>query len=154
MIRKGNLEDIVNVNVLRKEVFDLHAKGEPEIFRGFSFELQEYIKQFIKEDKNKFFIVYEENNKICGYAMLEVIKTEETSYKCANEYLEIHELGVSKENIGKGYGKELINEIKNIATNLNVKEIRLDAWSFNEHAIEFYKRNDYKVYREYFRMKL
>lgn len=154
VIRKGKLDDISEVNVLRKEVNDLHVKGEPGIFKGFSFELQEYIKQFVGDDKKKSFIVYEENGKICGYAMLEIIKKEETSYKYATKYLEVHELGISKNNKGKGYGKQLINEVKRIASELGVNEIRLDAWTFNQHAIEFYKRNDYKVYREYFRLSI
>ena len=154
MIRKGGLNDIEKVNLIRKEVNDLHVEGEPGIFKGFSFELQEYLKQFAGEDKNKSFIVCEKAGEICGYAMLEVISKEETSYKYAIKYLEIHELGVSKNNKGQGYGKQLINEIKKIAIDLDIKEIRLDAWSFNKYAIDFYKKNNYEVYREYFRLSI
>ena len=154
MIRQGKLDDIGEVNILRKEVNDLHVKGEPKIFKGFSVELQEYIKEFAGKDKNKSFIVCEENKKICGYAMLEIISKEETSYKYASKYLEVHELGVSKAVQGKGYGKRLMLEIEKIAKDYDVDEIRLDAWSFNEYAINFYKRNNYKVYREYFRLSI
>ena len=94
------------------------------------------------------------NVNIYGYAMLEFVSKAETSYKYAAKYLEVHELGVSSKCKGKGYGKQLMEEVAKIAAIAGVKEIRLDAWSFNEYAIAFYKKNNYKVYREYFRLSI
>ena len=53
MIREGKLEDLEQVNVIRKQVNDLHVKGEPTVFKGFVPEIANYVKEFIN-NPNKY----------------------------------------------------------------------------------------------------
>ena len=150
MIRFATKEDIDNVNVLRKQVNDLHVQGEPEIFKGFTDELKDYVNNFLY-DENKMLLIYEEENRIISYAMLEVVDKPETSYRFAIKFLEIHELGVLEDCHNKGIGKQMMNKIKEIAKENNLNQIQLDCWSFNENALKFYNKQEFKTYREYFR---
>ena len=153
MIRFGNLKDIKSVNIIRKQVNDIHVKGEPEIFKGFSSELADYVNEFVDNDKKKL-LVLEEDNIIYGYAMIEFVIKEENAYRYQLKFLEVHELGVLESNKGRGYGRKLMDKVKLLAIENGFKEIRLDAWVCNSNAINFYKKIGYDIYREYFRLKI
>ena len=58
--------------------------------------------------------------------------------------MHIHELGIDSSNRGTGFGTELINEAIRIAKIKNCEEIILSVWSFNEKAINFYIKNNFK----------
>lgn len=150
MIRLGVKEDIEKVNILRKQVNDLHVKGEPKIFKGFTKELKEYVNNFIK-DENKILLVFEDRGEIISYAILEILEKPETSYRFAIKFLEIHEIGVDLNCHSKGIGQQMMEKIKQIAKEKGLNEIQLDCWSFNERALKFYEKQEFKRYREYFR---
>ena len=152
MIRIGTLEDVEVVNIIRKEVNDLHVKNEPSIFKGFSFELQEHVKEYVGNLEEKILLVYENDGEICGYAMLEFITKPENSYIHELKFLKIEELGVSHKHRGRGFGKEIIIKVKEIAKEKGYNQIQLDAWTFNESALKFYLKNGFQTFREYFRM--
>ena len=150
MIRLGVKDDIEKVNILRKQVNDLHVKGEPKLFKGFTNELKEYVNDFV-QDKNKMLLVFEEDNEIISYAMLEILEKSETSYRFAIKFLEIHEIGVDLNCHSKGIGQQMMEKIKQIAKEKKLNEIQLDCWSFNQRALKFYEKQEFKRYREYFR---
>lgn len=153
MIRFGEIKDLASVNIIRKQVSDLHRKGEPTIFKKFSKELEEHVKDFIGTE-NKMLLVVEGENKICGFAMIEIVKKPATAYLYERTYLEIHELGILKTCQNKGYGKQLINKVIEIAKDNHIQQIELNAWSFNKNALGFYKKLGFETYREYFRLKI
>lgn len=48
-IRFAERKDLNQVNILRKEVNDIHVVGKPTIFKkGFSKELQDYVSKYLK----------------------------------------------------------------------------------------------------------
>ena len=154
MIRLGKMEDIQQVNVIRKEVNDLHVKGKPNIFKpGFCSALAEYVKQFVGSD-DKMLLVCEENNLICAYAMIEFITKPETPYRYELEYLHIEELGTLQGQQGKGYGKAIMEKVKELAKERNISRLELDVWSFNEQAIKFYDKIGFERYREYLELNI
>lgn len=152
MVRFGEMRDVDSVNVIRKQVCELHRKSEPAIFKKFSKELGEYVKKFIGTE-NKLLLVAEEGNEICGYAMVEVVRKPETAYLFERHYLDIQELGVLSAYQKKGYGKELINKVVEIAKEENIHQIELNAWCFNENALEFYRKLGFETYRQNFRLR-
>lgn len=154
MIRFGTMEDIEKVNVLRKEVNDLHVIGEPEIFKGFTSELREYIKEYVGILDNKSLLVYEDDGEILGYAMIEYVVKPETAFSYSQKFVKLEELGVSSKCRGRGYGKELILKIKEEAKEKGFKQIRLDVWAFNEKAILFYLNNGFDEFRKYLRIDI
>ena len=153
MIRIGNEKDFDSVNVLRKEVNDLHVMGEPKIFKGFTKPMQEYLKEYFI-DPNKVLLVYEENGIIYGYAMLEIVEKPERPHAFKSKFLHIEELGVAKNFRGKGIGKQLMEKIREIAKEKALAEIQLDAWAFNQSALAFYDKAGFETYRKYLRLKV
>ena len=112
MVRFGKKEDIEIVNKIRKEVNDLHIKGEPKTFKtGFPKEMADYLFEFV-DSENKKFLVYEKDNKIYGYAMIEFVIRPETIYRYELKYLGIQELGVFEEFQGKGIGKQIMKKVE------------------------------------------
>ncbi len=153
MVRLGNLNDINEVNVIRKQVTEMHVKGEPDIFKCFTKELAEEVKGFI-DSESKMLLILQEDEKICGYAMIEHITKPETMYMYKREFIQIDELGVLDTYRNKGYGKQLVNKVMEIARSKNIRHIELNAWSFNGNAIGFYKNLGFETYREHFRINL
>ena len=153
MIRFATEKDIKQVNVIRKEVNDLHVKGEPKIFKpGFCKEMQDYVKNFIGS-QDKMLIVYEnEDNLICAYAMIEDVTKEETPYRYKLHFLEIQEIGTLNNHQGKGYASALLEKAKEIAKKRNIENIELNMWSFNKKALNFYNKKGFETYRKYLRI--
>lgn len=152
MVRFAKLEDLEQINVIRKEVNDLHVKGNPRIFKeGFSKEIAEYANQYINS-KDKFLLVCEENNLICSYAMLKIVIKAETSYTHEFHFLEIQEIGTLQSEQGKGYGKQLMKKVKDIAKEHEINRIELNVWDFNESALKFYEKLGFNTYRRYLEM--
>ena len=64
IIRFAKLEDLNQINIIRKEVNDLHVNGAPKVFKpGFSKDIENYAKEYINAS-DKFLLVCEDNNLI------------------------------------------------------------------------------------------
>lgn len=152
MVRFATSEDLEQINIIRKEVNDLHVKGNPKIFKkGFSKEIAEYVNQYVNRE-DKFLLICEENNLICSYAMVNIVVKPETPYRYELKYLEIHEIGTLQSQQGKGYGKQLIQKVKDIAKEHAINRIELNMWAFNESALTFYEKLGFNTYRRYLEM--
>ena len=152
MIRPATLNDLEQINVIRKQVNDLHVNGEPEIFKsGFPLDMQDYAKTFIDSDTKQLFVA-ENNGFICAFAMAEIVIKPETPYTFKQKYVDIKELGTDEKCQGKGYGKQLINAVKEYAKQHNIKRVQLNVWTFNEGALKFYDKTGFNTYRKYLRL--
>ena len=58
----------------------------------------------------------------------------------SNSFLVVHRLGVKEENWGEEMGKRLMNFVEDLVVEKNLKSIRLDTYSGNPKAMEFYKQ--------------
>ena len=149
MIRFATINDIEQVNTIRREVNDLHVKHRPDLFKpGFPSKIRDYVNCYLNSD-NKFLIVCEQNNLICSYAMVDLIVKPETPYMFERKHLEINEIGTLKTENGKGYGKQIIQRVKELANELNIHRIELNMWYFNKDALKFYEKNGFDTYRLY-----
>ena len=154
VIKRATMEDIEGVNVIRKQVNDMHVAGEPNIFKpGFGENMQNFVKTFLTEE-NKVLLVAKEEDLIVGYAALEIIEKEETDYRYALRFLEVGELGVLEGIRQKGVGGKLMEEVKRVAKEFNINEVQLNMWSFNTGALEFYEKIGYETYRRHLRIKV
>ena len=61
----------------------------------------------------------------------------------SNSSLVVHRLGVKEENWGEDMGKRLMNFVEDLVVEKKLKSIRLDTYSGNPKAMEFYKRLGY-----------
>ena len=98
--------------------------------------------------------MYEENGKILAYAMIEFVTKPETSYRYEQKYLEVQELGTLEGFKGKGYGKQIMQRVEEIAKENNFNQVQLNMWSFNDTVLKFYEKIGFKNYRKYLRKNI
>ncbi len=102
----------------------------------------EVISNLLARDRSSIAIA-ELNNKIVGYSVFNLNASE--PFKVKERWCYISDLYVEKEYRRKGIGSELIKYIEEQAKQRDVKKIRLIIWKENEPAMEFYRKNDFKI---------
>ena len=144
MIRRATNNDVDKIIYFIKEL----AKYEKmsELVTATS----ELIKEWIFEKKKANVLFAVEDNKEVGYALY--FYNYSTFTGKAGLYLE--DLFILPEYRHKGYGSELINELKNICRNEKLGRFEWQCLNWNEPSIKFYEKLGAKQHNEWliFRM--
>ncbi len=143
-IRKANLEDIDNI----MHMYNSCVSGM--IDEGINQWDSTYPnKQIILNDiKYSTFFIVEINKEIV--AGINIDKNQDNTYKSikwydkSNSFLVVHRLAVKKEYWNKKIGKKLMLFTEELVINNKLNSIRLDTYSGNPKAMEFYTRLGYK----------
>ncbi len=128
-IREVNKEDLSN-NLLYLYIqgFRYHYNARPDVFSNKTDEQLE--KSLLSElDKLNFLVL--EDSTIKGYIAYHIKDKHD-------RILWIDQLVVDEKYRKQGYGKKLINKLKEIAKNENCKRVELNCWSFNQDAVNMY----------------
>ena len=145
-IREATLNDIdkglLNVFI---EGYRYHQNGRPDIFANLTDE--ELKNDLIQNFERLNTIVILDNEKIVGYLSY-VIKKRHTGK------LDADQLVILEEYRGKGLGKKLMEEAKQIAKENECDRIELNCWLFNENALNMYEHIGYNRQRIIYEMKL
>ncbi len=153
-VRFAKETELEQINVLRKQVNDLHVSGKPEIFKpGFSPELRDYIHA-IWNDPEKEIVTAEMDGRVCGFAVLNHIIRPENPFMYERDYLDIDEFGVDTDCRRKGVASAMIEFIRNYAKEKGFRRLELNMWEFNQGALAFYEATGFRTYRRYMEMKL
>lgn len=151
-VRLAKEDELEQINALRKQVYALHAIGEPSFFNeDFSDELRKYIST-IWDDPQQDIIVNERNGRIVGFAVVHHFYMPNSPFMKERDYLEIEEFCVDKSWRRSGVATELVNYIRGYAKERNIRRIELSVWEFNEPALLFYESVGFKTYRRYMNM--
>ena len=153
-VRFAREEDLERINILRRQVNDLHVLGKPEVFKpGFCSELRDYI-YVIWNDPEKKIVAAEKDGTVCGFAVLSHIVRPETPFMYVRDYLDIDEFGVDRACRRQGIALAMIRFIRSYAKEKGFSRIELNMWEFNRDALAFYEAAGFAVYRRYMEMKL
>ena len=145
-IREATISDIDNgLLEVFIEGYRYHQNGRPDIFSNVP-------NQVLKEDLIRNFdnlatIVILDGDIIVGYL----------SYKIKEKHtkkLDVDQLIISEHYRGKGLGKKLMDEAKDIALRNQCDRIELNCWMFNENALAMYEHIGYNRQRIIYEMKL
>ena len=137
-IEKGLLEVFI-------DGYRYHQKGRPDVFENLSDE--ELKQDLIKNFESLTTIVLTENNQIVGYLAYRIKERH-------NKNLDVDQLVISENSRNKGYGKILMNEVKNIAKKSGCARIELNCWLFNENALAMYEHIGFERQRIIYEMKI
>ena len=114
-VRFAAEDDLARVNELRRQVNDLHVSGKPEVFKpGFSEELQNYLYEIFRDPKKKI-VIYVNDGKIDGFAVLNHVTRPETPYMYQRDYLDIDEFCVDEAARRQGVATAMIRFIREYA---------------------------------------
>ena len=148
-IRFAKIEELEQVNVLRKQVNDLHVKGKPEVFKaGFPKELADYVYEIFADPLKKI-VVYDSGGTIRAFAILNHVTKQESPYMVERDFLDIDEFGVDEAFRRKGIATEMIGYIRDFAKHGGFSKLELNMWEFNRGALAFYEAAGFTTYRRY-----
>ena len=153
-IRFADEADLDRVNVLRKQVSDLHVAGLPDVFKpGFPDELRDFL-YVIRDDPQKEILVCEREGQICAFAVLHAVQRPENPFKFEQKLLDIDEFGVDENCRRQGIASAMIAWIRDWAREQGFQRLELNMWEFNRGALAFYEAAGFSTYRRYMEMKL
>ena len=137
VIRTANVMDIDKILLLENQVFDLHIKARPDMFKKNPLS-HDYIKDIIDGNKGKIFVA-EDDKEIIGYCIIFIreVKNHYVMHDMIN--IKIDDLCVDEKYRQKGIGRKLFEAVKMFAKEKNAKFIELTVWELNKNAKEFYK---------------
>ena len=145
-IREANIKDIdKGLLEVYIEGYRYHQNGRPDIFVNLSIEelKEDLIKNF---DKSSTLVILD-NNNIVGYLSY-IIKERHT------KKLDVDQLVIMEQYRGKGLGKKIMEEARNIAFKNNCDRVELNCWLFNENALAMYEHIGFDRQRIIYELKI
>lgn len=149
MVRFAEEKDLERVNEIRAQVNGIHAAGRPDIFKpGFCQELRDRAGELLR-DENSDILVAERDGLICGMAGVEYLVRAESAYCRERRSYYVTEFGVDEAYRRRGVGRELLEFMKKDAQKRGFSRMELDAWTFNQSALDFYEAVGFRVFRQF-----
>jgi len=147
MIRLAKEEELMQVNLLRKQVHELHYNGREDIFKSDGWEdIKDIIEvRFASEESNVIVACLEQ--EIVGFAIVQYIHKPESPFQRARDFCHIEEFGVDKDHRRRGIATQLTAFIKKDALDRGFSKVELNMWEFNESALRFYESVGFRTYR-------
>jgi len=154
MVRFAKEKDLDQINELRKQVNEIHAKGRPDVFKaGFGNAIRDLAILFLNGESSDI-VVAERDGVICGMACVEYVDKPETPYGKARSFYHVQEIAVDKKYRRQGVAKELFEFMIADAKKRNLDKIELDVWEFNDSAIEFYQAVGFRQTRRWMEISI
>ena len=152
VIRFAKEDELERINVLRKQVNDLHVEGRPDVFKpGFNEELQNYVYYIFKDPEQKI-VVADKDGEICGFAILHHIYKPENPFMKVRDFLDIDEFCVDEKHRREAIATAMVEFIKNFAIEQGYHRLELNMWEFNQDALAFYEAAGFETFRRYMEM--
>jgi ribosomal protein S18 acetylase RimI-like enzyme len=143
---KGDLSIIAGLVV---ETQKAHAEVCPERYLPIS--LEDAMLDLDERLNSPGFIVAELDGCVVGYAVYNIVVTQQTKILRARQYCYLQRIGVDVNERDSGIGYELIEYVKNECHRLDIDDIELDVWAFNIRGQKFFEKVGFEPYG--FKMK-
>lgn len=136
------IEDFAKVNVLAKQVHELHVNWRPDLFLSVDEVIsKEYFGEMIQTRQ---IFVAKMQDEIVGYITFNIKEKSNPSMRYRRQ-LQIEAICVDEKNRGKGIGTELLNHIKEFGKENNCTDLYLTVNKENENAIKAYEEFGFEV---------
>lgn len=149
MIREATKHDIRAIRLLYSYVQEHHASGLPDVFKkpGPNADPGWSITDYLRH-RGAFIALYYDEEEAVGYVAARRSDRREDTVRFARAVLYIDQIGVAPAFRRRGYGRELIDYVKQRAREAGNVTVALDVWSFNERARAFFQSCGFTSYRE------
>lgn len=105
---------------------------------------EEYYLELLEQEQSTVLIAREEN-KIIGFAVISIEASPDFPSLVHRRFAYIHDFGIDQSEKRKGIGSLLFEACLKWAKEMDVNEVELNVWEFNEEAIAFYKKHSMKT---------
>ena len=154
-IRRATSADAALLASLNETVLRLHAQARPDIFKAHSdSEALTVCYQGMIDSPETHIFIAETASRAVGYIIAKVMRRPENPFTHALETVFVDQFCVVDDEQGKGYGSQLMEAVYEVARAENIREIRLDVWNFNAHALDFYQKRGFVLYNQRLEMRL
>lgn len=136
------IEDFEKVNVLAKQVHELHVNWRPDLFLSVDEVISK--ENFEKMIQAKEIFVAKKQDEIVGYITINIKEKNNPSMRYRKQ-LQIEAICVDEKNRGKGIGTELLKYIKEFGKENHCTDLYLTVNKQNENAIKAYEEFGFKV---------
>lgn len=139
LLRKAKEEDMAIVSSLAEQIWpQTYSEYISEAQLRYMLDLMYNKGELLSQLQQGYtFLIAEDGMKDVGFACSSLIDAETQTYK-------LHKLYVLPETHGKGVGKILINEIRNLAVKSGGKFLQLNV-NRNNKAKDFYLKGGFKI---------
>jgi len=146
-VRPAAASDYQAVAALNREVQRFHADHYLDLFKAPAPETltPDAYQDWLTEPRSLVLVALE-GEGVVGYAWAVVVDREETAYRMALRYLEVHQICVAAPVRGRGHGSRLMAAIREHAESLAIRRIELTTWAANSEARGFF---DAEGFREF-----
>lgn len=153
MIRKAHLDDISAIHKLYSTLFDRMATLEPAYMKVAQQDTA-FIESVIKGENDFIIFVAEDDKEVQGFAIAQLQSTPPYNCFVQQRLVYLMDLVVSPDSRRKGYGKKLIQTVKEWGVQNKVNYFELSVLSQNNKAIDLYLREGFETFNISMRMRL
>jgi len=153
MIRKAHLDDIPAIHNLYSTLFDGMAALEPAYMKVAQQDTA-FIESVIKGENDFIIFVAEDDKEVQGFAIAQLQSAPPYSCFVQQRLVYLMDLVVNPDSRGKGYGKKLIQTVKEWGVQNKVDYFELSVLSQNNKAIDLYLREGFETFNISMRMRL
>lgn len=148
-VRRATVDDAELIASLNADVQAIHAAALPSRFKAASAEAFDRAEtvDLLTDPANLVFIA-DVDGEPAGYVYAEIIRRPETSLVYAYEMIYIHHISVRPAHRRRGVGTALIETLRAARRELNIGDLALDVWLFNDGARAFFRRHGFAVDHE------
>lgn len=147
-IRRAREDDYESIASLEEEVYALHLRGRPDLFRAdYRFTREDYGALLTDHDTAVLAACADESGDIVAICILKRLDRAGTVF---NPFvtLYIDDFCVAEKWRGQGIGRLILGSVREQAKKMNAKNIELNVWNFNDKAVAFYNAMGFAVQRE------
>jgi diamine N-acetyltransferase len=138
-----------------KKLDQYHRNSHPEIVKPTTkiSRSKKWFEDIIKDKKQFLLFGYENNNPI-GFIHFEIVSPKSHPVIRTQKHIHLHDIFIDRKYRGKKYGKNIFDEMLNIAKKNRINQIWLNVWFFNQDAISFYSKLGFKTFSMKMRLSL
>lgn len=145
-VRYAKRKDLEQVNILRKQLHDLHCTASPDNFQmPFGEKLEQEAAAMLR-DKDGILLVAQQEGDVCGYLYARCRTEPESLYRLTQRYCAVLEMCVDKAVRGQGVGTQLLAFLQDEAAKKGFGHLKLNVWQFNAAASAFFEKQGFTTY--------
>jgi ribosomal protein S18 acetylase RimI-like enzyme len=141
-IRRATLGDAHLLAELNKDIQQIHADAYPYLFKqpdNFA-EVMADFQSRILADVDGFVFIVEADQQAVGYIYARVVTRPENAYVYEQKSMVVDQVAVKPDCQNKGYGKQLMQAVRDEAVAQGIRRVLLNTYEFNANAQQFYTK--------------
>ena len=139
-IRPATVADQVALAELNAVVQQMHHDIAPEWFKPPELAAAiDFFREALRSEALRTFVA-EIDGVVRGYALARLQQRPETALTDGGLVVELDQISVDPAYRGRGLGRQLIDQVRSLATDVGASHMPLTVWDFNRRAREVFER--------------